>query len=145
MLHLHPACLGVDDFALPKIYQPTIGSTSYLHPAGIATDADKLNDIRKARVCYCASEPCGFHVRLPFLGMSVCYSDVQSSLYFCTIAIFQHEINKFRTDKRNRKVPVLGARGITPVIGLIVLSGRSAHCSVDSPRLIGVSHTKLFP
>jgi hypothetical protein len=79
---LHPACLGVDDFALPKIYQPIICSTSHVHAASIATDADKLNDIRKARVCYCASEPCGFHLRLPFLGMGVCNSDVQSSLYF---------------------------------------------------------------
>jgi hypothetical protein len=94
---LHPVGFSVDDFAFLKIYQPSICSTSHLHAAAIATYADKLNDIRKARVGYCASEPCGFHLRLPFLLMSVCNSDVQISLYFCTIAIFQHEINKFRT------------------------------------------------
>jgi len=79
---LHPVSLSVDDFALPKKYQPIIGSTSYLHAASIATDADKLNDVRKARVCYCASEPSGFQLRLPFLGISDCNSDFQSSLYF---------------------------------------------------------------
>jgi hypothetical protein len=50
--------------------------------AEICDRADKLNDIRKARVCYCASEPCGFHLRLPFLGMGVCNSDVQSAYIF---------------------------------------------------------------
>ncbi len=42
------------------------------------------------------------------------------------------------------KSPVLGARGINPVAGIMVLSEGSAHCSVATPMLPGVDILSSF-